>query len=158
MYHLLPYIPYAAVGYCVAKTAADIWPTLRSQTSAISYSSSRHGLDGEYGPQDTGYCPPSGGGEALGPRSRNHACFDEQTSTIVGGEWDGAQPGPSQVSIYEDRGVRLASIHLGDSRLEIPCKPRHLEKRKAPVFRRALCPWNRGQDSGRLNRKLRRWG
>lgn len=135
MIQFLAYVPYAAVGYCAAKVAADVWPTLRSQIGTQSYPSSRHGLDGEAyrsrrGPE---YCGPDGGGPVF---SRNQAaaaagmsfvaaspgagCYDESSNTILGGQWDGIQPHPTQVAVWVEDGTRRASIHLGDNRIELP--------------------------------------
>lgn len=136
MIQFLAYVPYAAVGYCAAKVAADVWPTLRSQIGTQSYPSSRHGLDGEAynarrGPE---YCGPDGGGSVF---SRNQAaaypsgmsfvaaspgagCYNESSNTILGGQWDGVQPHPTQVAVWVEDGTRRASIHLGDNRIELP--------------------------------------
>ncbi len=178
MYQFIPYIPYAAVGYCVARLADNVWPTLRSQAGSVSRYSSQHGMDGaDHGRPDPAYCPPSGSAPTRNQQqlvartpSPGESCYDEDSGVIVGGKWDGKRPQPQQVSIYEQDGLRRASIHLGDNRIELltclqysgaedtdPCG-RRPTGRPAPKFRQASCPWNRGSDAGRLSRKSSRWG
>jgi len=122
MYQYLAYIPYAAVGYCVAKVAADVWPSLRSQLGSFSHYSSRAGLAGEATHSRVSPELCSSGGGPL--RNQATVCFDESTNTILGGNLDGTQLADYQVAIYVNQaGVRMANIPMmgpNESALDIP--------------------------------------
>ncbi len=125
----LAYVPYAAVGYCIAKVADDVWPTLRGTITTTSRVGTRHGGDGRaFGqrlPAD--FCPPG--------LARNQAmvaevlteryCFDETTGTIEGtGPYAGAQPPPGTISHRQVNGERYVDINVGgDNYLTMPSCP-----------------------------------
>lgn len=164
MYQFLAYVPYAAVGYCVAKVATDVWPGLRSQLGSVSHFSSRHGADGEaYGPRvGEEYCPPGGGG-SLGPSNltadaRRNASqafisgyeMDRFGNEVVAGD-DGCEPraGSPGTGYGAPRAGSPEQYAYGAD--------------DQPLFRQASgcappTPWGRGGDEGRLSRKRNRWG
>ncbi len=164
MYQFLAYVPYAAVGYCVAKVATDVWPGLRSQLGSVSHFSSRHGADGEaYGPRvGEEYCPP-GGGASLGPsnltadarRNASHA-----QAYVSGYEMD--RFGNEVADDGCELDPRAGSPGAGYGSPRGGGSPEYGQDDQ-PLFSQAtncgpVTPWGRGADAGRLSRKRNRWG
>jgi hypothetical protein len=128
MLGLIAYVPYAAVGYCVASLACDVWPTLRSQLSDASYRSSRHGLDGEWPRQYNDCVSPyapramAPGDPGCGPTRNPSYCFNAATGMIEGsGPLNGVTPPPGTVHFFTDSdGRETARISIsGDNESDI---------------------------------------
>jgi hypothetical protein len=116
MFGLIAYVPYAAVGYCVAAVAADVWPTLQSALSDSSQRASRHGMDGEW-PAARRACDP-GATRNQSPQRSDTYCFNTATGRIEGqGTLDGVSPPPGSVLQYTDEdGRETAKIKVsGDN-------------------------------------------
>jgi hypothetical protein len=104
MIGFIAYIPYAAVGYCVAALATDVWPTLRSGVSSSAYLSSRHGMDGS-GLVSPRACDPSSVSRNL-PRVPDY-CFNTATGQIEGvGILAGTSPMAGEISVFTDEDGR----------------------------------------------------
>jgi hypothetical protein len=182
MIGFIAYIPYAAVGYCVAALATDVWPTLRSGVSSSAYLSSRHGMDGS-GLVSPRACDPSSVSRNL-PRVPDY-CFNTATGQIEGvGILAGTSPMAGEISVFTDedgretaRFVTGANGHMDMAVCHRPpgsydstpfdpggrdyCGPRRQPVRGMPVLPRGECPPSslfRNNDPNRLRRKRMRWG
>ncbi len=133
--HFFAFIPYAAVGYCVAKAAHDVWPTLRSQLGIASRYSSRAGMDGEHTrARAYAQCPPGAARNQASSMSPMTVaalaarpvvadyCYDERSGTIKGdGPLAGAEIPSTAVALYEENGERYAHIAMGgDATMDVP--------------------------------------
>ena len=131
--HLLAYVPYAAAAFCITKVGRAVWPTIRSQMSAMTHYSSVHGMDGEdpYEARIKADCPTGGmtGVEYYAnpgnPYVRNAPsyCYNVDTGVIEGsGPLDGTRPPPSSVAVWtDDDGSELATINVaGDATITVP--------------------------------------
>lgn len=117
MYGLFGYIPYAAVGYCVAALATDVWPALRSAMAIQTYPSSRHGMDGEWDWGTRQACGPDAIRNQAIQRSTQY-CYNTATGRIEGnGPMDGIVPPQGTVLLYTDEdGRETAKIKVsGDN-------------------------------------------
>lgn len=127
MLPIIGYIPYAAVGYCVAALATDVWPALMSSRSAMTYPSSRHGMDGEeYAPTSRQYCGPY---DAVMSRNQSFSaslrstqyCYNAATGAIEGnGPLNGVVPAAGTVQVYTDEdGRETAKVFVSGDNSEL---------------------------------------
>lgn len=124
MMGLIAYVPYAAVGYCVAAVAADVWPTLRSSLTSASYPASRHGMDGQ---NNCGYTarscvPPFDPVRNQAVQRSTTYCFNTATGQIEGsGPLDGISPPRGSYTIYTDEdGHETARVSVsGDNKMDL---------------------------------------
>ncbi len=119
------YIPYAALGYCVAQVASDAWPALRSQLGSASRFSTRGGHDGEATRQ---HRPHRRRNQAMAFEAQAPAdvaddyCFDSRTYELVGeGGLAGKRFPNSHVAFYTESGQERVDISFGgDVRQNFP--------------------------------------